>query len=433
MESILLLEPSSTQKRQAMAQMLRDPQTAAEGDGEEITKRLRSLRTAAVEARNDLLGELQSAAKEQTSRRWFFAADAASAAGIIRQICPDTAAVAVNKSAVVTAEVVPFLHAAGLTIVAPYYDGLAEVEARFTQAWQVPEVPLAASRNAFHCTDDLPARRRQSLRERGARNLAAVIGVNALAAADGSAVLLQHRANIRQMLTECRRIILVAGIDKIVPTPADAVFQASCMAWFGTAALALDLGRKANPAPALDNYPFTIGPGDVSEKITVILLDNGRSDIATGAYGALLQCIGCRACAASCPAGEYFGAPRPSPRELLFTDLQNTVAPLMHCIQCESCRSACPLSLDLPGMILDRRHRRARSFPALSDRLLANAEIVERLGSRLAPLANLFLQNRLVKKISEAAGGIDSRRTLPFFAAKPFADIYRDFLTRSEQ
>ncbi|MBP7342666.1 MAG: LUD domain-containing protein [Smithellaceae bacterium] len=431
MESILLLEPSSTQKRQALAQILRDPQTAAEGDREEITKRLRSLRTAAVKARKDLLERLQSAAKEQTARRWFFAADAAGAAAIIRRICPDTGAVAVNKSAVVTAEVAPFLRAAGTKIVEPYYDGLAETEARFTQAWQLPEVPLAASRNAFQREDDLPARRRQSLREKGARNLAAVIGVNALAAQDGSAVLLQHRTNIRRMLTECRRIILVAGIDKIVPTPEDAVFQASCMAWFGTAALALDLGRKANKAPALDDYPFTIPPGGALEKITVILLDNGRSGIATGAYGALLQCIGCRACVASCPAGEYFGAPRPSPRELLLADLQNAAAPLAHCLQCECCRSACPLSLDLPGMILDRRHRRARSFPALSDRLLANAEIVERLGSRLAPLANLFLQNELVKKISEAAGGIDRRRTLPFFAAKPFADIYRDFRSRS--
>ena len=39
MESILLLEPSSTQKRQAMAQMLRDPQTAAEGDGADGRRR----------------------------------------------------------------------------------------------------------------------------------------------------------------------------------------------------------------------------------------------------------------------------------------------------------------------------------------------------------------------------------------------------------
>jgi L-lactate dehydrogenase complex protein LldF len=308
MESILLLEPSSTQKRQALAQILRDPQTAAEGDREEITKRLRSLRTAAVKARKDLLERLQSAAKEQTARRWFFAADAAGAAAIIRRICPDTGAVAVNKSAVVTAEVAPFLRAAGTKIVEPYYDGLAETEARFTQAWQLPEVPLAASRNAFQREDDLPARRRQSLREKGARNLAAVIGVNALAAQDGSAVLLQHRTNIRRMLTECRRIILVAGIDKIVPTPEDAVFQASCMAWFGTAALALDLGRKANKAPALADYPFTIPPGGLW-KDHRDPAGQWRSGIATGAYGALLQCIGCRACVASCPAGEYSARP----------------------------------------------------------------------------------------------------------------------------
>ena len=432
MESIILMEPSSVQKRHALAQTLRDPAAASTSSREEVEIKLRSLRASAIESIDISLGRLKSAGEKQEARQWFYAADAADAAGIIRRICPDTKAVAINKSAVVSEEVAPKLLETGFQVIAPYYDDLSETEVRFTESWQLPEIPLAMRYQAFECHNHIPAMRQGSLMEKGARNLVAVIGVNALSA-EGGAVLLQHRQNISRMLMECRKIILIAGIDKVVPTMDDAVFQSKCMAWFGTDALALGLGKSACPHTGLDGYPFTIRPEDLSGKTTVIILDNGRRKILESGYRKILQCIGCRACITQCPAGRFFGAETLlSPRELLFLGLLGIDKPLDHCLQCKNCRTACPLDIDLPGMILDLRlSRNKRLLPILSDLMLSNAEEVERMGSLFAPVVNVLLKNKLVKQLSQLTAGIESRRDMPSFATKTFERLYREIQSGS--
>jgi len=433
MKSIMLIEPSSAQKRQTLAQKLRDPLGSVTNGMEEITGRLRSLRASAMETMDASLEHLKSALEKQESRQWIDAESASEAAGIIRRICPDARAVAINKSAVVSGEVAACLAAAGFQVLAPYYDDLSETEVRFTEPWQLPEIPFAMRYNAFECHDDLSAKRQKSVQENGARNLAAVIGVNALSAEDGGVVLLQHRQNISRMLIECREIFLIAGIDKVVPTLDDAVFQARCMAWFGTDALAMGLGKNKGPHAAWDGYRFTIRPEDLSGKTTVILLDNGRRKILGSGYRKILQCIGCRACVTQCPASRFFGAETLlSPRELLFLGLLGIDKPLDRCLQCKNCRTACPLDIDLPGMILDLRlSRNKRLLPVLSDLMLSNAEEVERMGSLFAPVANVLLKNKLVKQLSQLTAGIESRRDMPAFATKTFEHIYREIQSGS--
>jgi len=423
------MEPSPAQKRQALAQTLRDPAGATANGVEEVKSQLRSLRRSAIEAMDASLLHLLSVGERQDSRRWFYAATAADAADVIRRICPDTKAVAINKSAIVLGEVAPILAAGGFQVLTPYYDDLSETEVRFAESWQLPEIPFAMRYHAFECRDDLPARRQMSMMEKGDRDLVAVIGVNVLSAEDGGVVLLQHRQNISRMLTECREIFLIAGLDKIVPTMDDALFQAKCMAWFGTDALALGLGKNAGLRTGLDSYPFTIHPEKLSGKINIIVMDNGRRKILESDYRKLLQCIGCRACIKQCPASRFFGEGTSfSPRELLFLSLLAIDKPLEHCLQCKNCRAACPVDIDLPGTILNLRLiRNKRLIPALSDLMLANAEAVEKMGSFFAPVANVLLRNRLIKQLSRLAGGIESRRDLPSFATKTFERIYREF------
>jgi L-lactate utilization protein LutB len=429
------MEPSPAQKRHTLAQALRNPAGTTASSMEEVEIRLRSLRASAIEDMEISLEQLKSVGKKQESRQWFYAASAADAAGVIRRICPDTKAVAINKSAVVSGEVAPILARAGIQVLRPYYDDLSETEVRFAESWQLPEIPFAMRYQAFECREDLPARRQICIHEKGARDLVAVIGVNALSAEDGGAVLLQHRQNISRMLTECREIFLIAGIDKVVPTMDAAVFQAKCMAWFGTDSLALGLGKNAGPHTGLDSYPFTIRPEELSGRIKIIVLDNSRRKIMGSDYRKLLQCIGCRACIKQCPASRFFGEETLlSPRELLYLNLLAIGKPLAYCLQCKSCRTACPVDIDLPGMILNLRlSRNKRLFPALSDLMLSNAEEVERMGSLFAPIANVLLKNRLIKQLSEFAGGIESRRALPSFATKTFERIYRESKSGSGQ
>ncbi|MDD5169088.1 MAG: LUD domain-containing protein, partial [Syntrophales bacterium] len=334
MGSIILMGPSSTHKRRAFAEALRNPGQRTESSADEVGTRLRALRASSLKGMEASLRRLKSLWENQESPQCFFAPNGAAAADIIRRICAETKTVCINKSAVVSGEVAPALAAAGFHVLEPYYDDSGETEVRFSQGWQLPEIPFAMRYHAFEREDDIMARRQYHIKENGARDLVAIIGVNALSAEDGGIVLLQHRRNIGRMLTECREIILIAGIDKVVPTCHDAVFQTKCMAWFGTDSLALGLGRKVALHDRLEDYPSII-PGDrVSRRVTLVLLDNGRWRIMESNYREILQCIGCRSCIIPCPGSPFFGEGISlSPRELLFLSLIDTDEPLDHCLQ----------------------------------------------------------------------------------------------------
>ncbi len=423
------------QKRLACAQALHDPARIVDGNREKVKTRLRSLRASALEDMDASLQCLKSVCENQDSRDFIYAGSAIDATHIIGSICGETRKVAINKSAVVSGELAPILAAAGFQVLTPYYDDLSDIEVRFAEGWQLPEIPFAMRYHAFEREDDILAKRQINIHEKGARDLVAVIGVNAVSAADGGAVLLQHRQNIGQMFMECREIILVAGIDKVLSTMDDAVFQTKLMAWFGTDSLALGLGRKSAPHVGLESYPFTIPPDRLSSKFTLILLDNGRRKMMERDSRELLLCIGCRACIKTCPGSRFFDEETLiSPRELLFLSLLNIDRPLDRCLQCKNCRAACPVDIDLPGMILNLRlSRNKQLLPAPSDWMLANAEEVERMGSLFAPIANVLLKNRLIKQLSQLACGIDSRRALPSFATKTFERIYRESQSGSGQ
>lgn len=426
------MEPVSYVKRRRYSELLMEPKRRLQPTVEEVKQRLKELRLYSLDHHDALITKLTASLAANPNAEITFSQGAEQAVETIRRIAHG-AQIAINKSAVVSRELSPFFTVAGSPVLEPYYNELSEMDIRFTKYWQLPEIPFEMRLHAFECQGDLLARRQIRISEQGVRDLVAVIGVNAISAEDGGVVLLQHRQNIGRMLEECREIILIVGIDRIVPTMDDAVYQTKCMAWFGMDSLALGLGGKAVPSAGLDGYPFKIAPEELSGKVTVILLDNGRRGIMESEYRELLHCIGCRACITQCPCSSFFNEDvMQSPREFLFLSLLNIGKPLDHCIQCKNCRTVCPADIDLPGLILRLRNSRKKGrLMPLADLMFSNAEEVERMGSLFAPFANTLSRNRLVKRISESLIGISRNRALPSFSAKTFESIYRDIISGS--
>ena len=99
------------------------------------------------------------------------------------------------------------------------------------------------------------------------------------------------------------------------------------------------------------------------------------------------------------------------------------------CFQCKLCYIKCPYTpgdhewaIDFPRLMARAKaHEVKKHGVPLADKLLGNPDLVGRIGSMTAPLANWSNQNSLNRKLMESVIGIHKDKALPPFAAKTFA------------
>jgi len=423
----LMIEPSAVHKRRFSAQVLNDPADTRTVDEAGLRQRLQKMRVSSLEKLETSLQNVSCLFKKGGSPALIYAASAYDACNIIKRACGNTQSICINKSAVITRELKTCLAAAGLNIIESYYTDLHHKNEEFTHYWQLPRIPITSIFNAFEGEPLKSPGARDGMKKR--RDIVGVIGVSAISADDGSVVLIQHRQNIKKIIEECRSVFLVAGIDKVVPTKEEALFQAKCMACFGMTALLMDSGAGSEESASMEDYPLEI-PYDKSKcRLSLILMDNGRREIMQSDFLPLMTCIGCRACMNQCPGSRFFDTSSAlSPRELLFLQLTEGNMALDLCLQCNVCRTVCPVNIDLPGMILKLRilQKKYHVLNYFRDFLLSKMEEIEKTGSYFAPVANLFSRNKAVKKLAELFTGISCRRDIPFFRAPTFEKIFKD-------
>lgn len=298
---VMVLEPVSYSKRRRYSEILREPWRWLQPDTEDVKQRLKQIRS-------DTLDHLDSLADEFTNRiaaypdiELIFTADAGQAAKRIEEIS-GTSRIAINKSSVITMEIVPLLNSNSSPIIESYYDEFKPIDLVSDEHLQFPVMSFESRLRSFERQADLSALRYRSIKENGTKDFIGLIGVNAVSAEDGTVVMLQHMSNIGKIFQQAREIILVVGLDKIVRTTDDAVFQSKCMAIFGSESLRTAIRNMSKKKSSIDELPFNTSDSGSLSKIHLILLDNGRRFLAESRYKELLMCIDCRACNGACPA-----------------------------------------------------------------------------------------------------------------------------------
>ncbi|MFM1802015.1 MAG: hypothetical protein RJA81_1367, partial [Planctomycetota bacterium] len=90
------------------------------------------------------------------------------------------------------------------------------------------------------------------------------------------------------------------------------------------------------------------------------------------------------------------------------------------CLGCKACKSECPSGVDMARLKSEVLHQvhKERGGPAWSELLFGHVHVMNKWGSRFAPVANRILGMRLTRRILEKTAGIDHRRTLPKFAGR---------------
>nr|VFJ65690.1 MAG: L-lactate dehydrogenase complex protein LldF [Candidatus Kentron sp. FM]VFJ65934.1 MAG: L-lactate dehydrogenase complex protein LldF [Candidatus Kentron sp. FM]VFK15834.1 MAG: L-lactate dehydrogenase complex protein LldF [Candidatus Kentron sp. FM] len=194
---------------------------------------------------------------------------------------------------------------------------------------------------------------RQVLRKRFLAADVGITGANFLIAETGSNILVTNEGNGDLSSTLPRVHIVIASIEKVVPTLEDA-----------TTLLRL-LGRSATGQVMTSYTTLSTGPRrpadpDGPEEYHVVLIDNGRSEILGTSYREILHCIRCGACLNYCPVygaigGHAYGWVYPGPMGAVLTPLLmgrgETLDLPNACTLDGRCRAVCPTAIDLPNLI----------------------------------------------------------------------------------
>ncbi|MBU6499192.1 MAG: lactate utilization protein, partial [Rhodospirillales bacterium] len=276
----------------------------------------------------------------------------------------------------------------------------------------------------FHERRDILSEARTRLREKFLAADVGITGANFLIAETGSSVIVTNEGNGDLTQTLPRVHIVLATLEKVVPTLEDA-----------TSLLRL-LARSATGQDFSVYTTFSTGarrPGDLDgpEEYHVVLVDNGRSAMVGTGFQDMLRCIRCSACMNHCPVyftvgGHAYGWVYPGPMGSVLTPGLIGVDQAGHLPNastfCGKCESVCPVKIPLPAMM---RHWREREFerhltPATARHNLAlwawfaRRPQAYRLATRLVAFAlGLMGRKRGRLRSLPLAGGWTDGRDLP--------------------
>ena len=278
---------------------------------------------------------------------------------------------------------------------------------------------------------------RQLLRPKFLAADVGITGANFLVAETGSSLIVTNEGNGDLTQTLPKAHIVLASIEKLVPTLEDATTLLRLLARSAT-------GQEFSTYTTLSTGPRRAEDDDGPGEYHVLLIDNGRSDLIGGEFQDMLRCIRCSACLNHCPVygavgGHSYGWVYPGPMGAVLTPSLIGVAEAGHLPNastfCGRCESVCPMKIPLPRMM---RHWRERQFAAqLTPRtarwglgvwaFLATRPALYRLASALGARGLGFLGRRRGRFRSlPLAGGWTDVRDLPAPEGRSFMSLWRD-------
>ncbi|MBE6508332.1 MAG: lactate utilization protein [Methanobrevibacter sp.] len=188
-----------------------------------------------------------------------------------------------------------------------------------------------------------------------------ISGANAIASEEGSLVMVHNEGNISIVSLKDLHII-VAGIDKIVPTLEDAISVVKLETIFATGNYVTSyMNVISGPSKTADIEKKLLKNMYGAEKVVVILLDNGRSE----ATPECLYCIGCGNCVVHCPVynavgnefgfNNYLGGRGVAMSKFIEDDETCYNSGLYMCTLCGLCTLNCPVSIPTNEIIENMR------------------------------------------------------------------------------
>ncbi len=200
---------------------------------------------------------------------------------------------------------------------------------------------------------DLVEEARRALRPRYLAADVGITGANFLVAETGSSVVVTNEGNadLTQLLP--RTHIVIATLEKVVPTLDDAATLMRVLARSAT-------GQEFSTYTTVSTGPRRPGDADGPAAFHVVLLDNGRARMLGSPFQDALRCIKCGACMNHCPVygavgGHAYGWVYPGPIGAVLTPNLIGLEEARHLPEassfCGRCEEVCPMRIPLPAMM----------------------------------------------------------------------------------
>lgn len=376
----------------------------------DLTGRLRQVKETALADLESLVEQAAERLRENGCKV-FLAPDAAAARNYLLQVIPPGTVVKSKTNVGKEIGVVEALAERGTAVIetdlGDRINQLAGSHATHPLAPAI-HIPVETVRDIFAresgrelSTDveELVTVARQSLRAYLESASCGISGANAIAADTGVIVLMENEGNIRAVTSLPEVHVVVAGINKIVPTFEDAVMVTQAASIYGAGQdFGTYLSVISGPSPPVADPDGAILGCQGPREVHVVLLDNGRSRAVREGYGEAFYCLNCGSCQNFCPVygvlGDRFGQKYVGGIGLVQTvftqEIEDALAGgLAACLTCGNCVRACPVQINTPSLILRLRR-----------------ELVEKRGLALPRrLAGYFLkdQGRLARTVRVAA------------------------------
>jgi L-lactate dehydrogenase complex protein LldF len=268
---------------------------------------------------------------------------------------------------------------------------------------------------------------RINLRQKYTEAQVGVTGANFLIADTGSIAITENEGNARLSTAFPKTHIVIAGIEKVIPSINDLALFWPLLSTYGT-------GQNITVYNSIISGPRQPGETDGPAEMYVILLDNGRTNLlANEKARESLYCIRCGSCLNACPiykniGGHSYETTYSGPIGSVITPHLKGIADYKHLSYasslCGNCTDVCPVHINLHELLLHNRHEAvAEGNSTLSERLAWKAWRQASLHRTLMNVGNGKMKNKIVNKIFK---GWATNRSALEFSPKTFNQIWQE-------
>jgi L-lactate dehydrogenase complex protein LldF len=269
---------------------------------------------------------------------------------------------------------------------------------------------------------------RLQLRERYSKAEVGVSGANFLIADAGAIAVSENEGNGLMSMSFPKVQIVIAGIEKIIPSIMDLDLFWPLLATHGT-------GQNMTVYNTIYSGPKQSGETDGPEEMYVILLDNGRSTLlAETEQRRALSCIRCGACLNACPVyqtigGHSYGTTYSGPIGSVITPFMKGMEEFKHLsfasTLCGKCTDVCPVKIDLHKLLLlNRSDSVQKGLTTKTENWVWFFWKGAMLKRSKMDKGGAKLKNFMIKQFFKKQWG--ERRELPQVAPKSFNQMWRE-------
>jgi L-lactate dehydrogenase complex protein LldF len=268
---------------------------------------------------------------------------------------------------------------------------------------------------------------RQVLRKKYVDAEVGITGANFIIADIGGIAVTENEGNARLSCSMPKTHIVVAGIEKIIPSLTDLGLFWPLLATYGT-------GQRITVYNTIVTGPRQVEETDGPDDMYVILLDNGRTNIlANEKARESLYCIRCGACLNACPVyknigGHAYETSYSGPIGSVITPHLKDMEEWKHLSYasslCGNCTEVCAVKINLHELLLENRHEAVNEgYSDFSERigwkLWKQAMLRRSLMNMGSSKMKNRIVNRLLKKWKEHRGEME-------FPKKSFNQLWRE-------